>query len=186
MALASSARDSSSVLRDGDPQRRSEKVCACHRIDHRLCSHRHSDGRKRPHSCTAKTIATRHFSRFPFAQHRRFRLSPDRVCDTLTGQGLVASHAFGSRVDCSTGTGTARGGPGVVQRETHQSIQIPPPRSSVAPFLQPSLIASSSTGLQRRLISRPSSLSRNATGSDQVDAAGLAAERISVREAHFA
>ena len=56
---------------------------------------------------------------------------------------------------------------------------IPPRRSTVAPFLQPALNASSavwpaaSSHRQAFLFSR----SRNATGFDQDDAAGLAAER---------
>ena len=36
---------------------------ACHRVDHPSCPHR-----RRPHSCTAFAVATRHFSRFPFAR----------------------------------------------------------------------------------------------------------------------
>ena len=40
---------------------------ACHRVDHPSCPHRCSGGRRRPHSCTACTVATRHFSLFPLA-----------------------------------------------------------------------------------------------------------------------
>ena len=57
--------------------------------------HRRGRGRRRPHSCTAFAVATRHFSRFRFARRRRFRRWPDsvRVCDMLMGQGVVAPHA---------------------------------------------------------------------------------------------
>ena len=46
-------------------------------------------GRRRPHSCTAFTVATRQFSRFSFAWRQRLRRCADSVCDTLTRQGTV-------------------------------------------------------------------------------------------------
>ena len=72
----------------------------------------------------------------------------------------------GSRVACGTGAGAARGGAGEARREAHQSISIPPRQSSVAPFLQPSVSASSTV----RPAALPHqqaflfSLSSNATG----------------------
>ena len=57
-----------------------------------------------------------------------------------------------------------------MRREAYPSIPISPRRSTVAPFMQLALSASSAV--------RPAaSLSSNATGFDQDDAAGLAAER---------
>ena len=73
-----------------------------------------------------------------------------------------------------------RAGPGEVLREAHQSIPIPRRRSTVAPFLQPSLSVSSA--VRPRLLRRPASshhqpflffLSRKATCFDQDDAVGL-------------
>ena len=83
---------------------------------------------------------------------------------------MVPPNASRSRGAGGTGPGAARGGPGEVQLEAHPSITISPRRSTVAPFMQLALSASSAV--------RPAaSLSRNATGFDQDDAAGLSAER---------
>ena len=66
-----------------------------------------------------------------------------------------------------TGPGAARG---ELRRQAHPSIPISLRRSTVAPFMQLALSDSSAV--------RPAaSLSSNATGFDQDDAAGLAAER---------
>ena len=88
------------------------KLSACHRVDHPHCPHHRSGGRRRPHSCTALTFATRHFSRFPFAWRRRFRHCSDSVCNTLTLQEMVAPHASRSR-----GAGNIAVTSGQVQRE---------------------------------------------------------------------
>ena len=108
-----------------------------------------SCGRRRPHSFTVLTVATRH----------PFRRCPDSVCDTLTGHRVVRAHA--SCGAGGTGAGAARGGPGKMRREAHPSIPIPPRRSTVATFLQPSLSASSA--IRPRLIGRPSSSPSPAT-----------------------
>ena len=56
-------------------------------------------GRRQPHSCLAFTVATRHFSCFPFARRRRLRRCADSVCDKLTRQGTVQMQPSALPVD---------------------------------------------------------------------------------------
>ena len=84
-----------------------------------------------------------HFSRPPSARYRPFRRCSDSVSDTLTKQAVVPPNASRSRGAGGTGPGAARGGPGEVQLEAHPSITISPRRSTVAPFMQLALSASS-------------------------------------------
>ena len=148
------------------------KLCACHCVHHPPCPHRRSCGQRRPHPQTAFAVQveTPHFSRPPSARYRRFCRCSDSVSDTRTKQAVVPPNASQSRGAGGTGPGAARGGPGEVRRDAHPSIPISPRRSTVAPSMQLALSASSAV--------RPAaSLSSNATGFDQDDAAGLAAER---------
>ena len=80
------------------------------------------------------------FQLLPYARYRRFRRSPDKV------------RLSAARVD-----------PVEVREAYPSSISKPQRQSTVAPFMQPALSASSAV--------------RPATGFDQDDAAGLAAER---------
>ena len=95
--------------------------------------YRRSSGRRRPYSYTVLSVATR----------PSFRRDPDSVCDTLTRQRVVLPHAFGPCGADGTRAGAARGSPGEVRQEALQSILISLRRSTVAPFMQPSLSASS-------------------------------------------
>ena len=124
--------------------------------------------------------AQRDISAAPLRRYRRFHRCPDSVSDTLTGQAdleaVVPFNASRSRGAGGTGTGAARGDAGDVWREAHPfSIPKPQCRSTVAPFMQPALSASFAVRLAASSLSL--SLSSNATGFDQDDAAGLAVER---------
>ena len=79
------------------------------------------------------------------------------------GSPGAAAHASGSRGTSGTAAGAARGDPGDVRQEAQRSIPIQPRRSTVAPFLQPSLSASSATASSHQQVSL-CSLCRNATG----------------------
>ena len=85
-----------------------------------------------------------HFSRHPCARYRRFRRCPDIVCAPLTGQAVVPPNASRSHAAGGIGTGAVRGGLGEVRREAHpSSIPKPQRRSTVVPFMQLALSASS-------------------------------------------
>ena len=57
------------------------------------CLHRRSSGWRRPQSYTALTVATRHFSRFPFTSRRLLRRCPDSVCNMLLRLGTGGGRA---------------------------------------------------------------------------------------------
>ena len=87
----------------------------------------------------------------PWSAIRHSATSPSLGADgsvaALTVSAILqrqGPHASRSRGAGGIGAGAARGGSGEERREAHRSIPIPPRRSTVAPFLQPSLSASSS------------------------------------------
>ena len=82
---------------------------------------------------------------------------------------MVAAQVSSSRVACGTGAAAARGGAGEARREAYLSIPMLPRRSTLSASSAVLPAAQASSYQQVFLIS----LSRNATGLDQDDAAGL-------------
>ena len=107
---------------------------------------------------------------------------PSLPCQNLRyANGARGGHAPCFRITRSTGAGARRGCLREVLQEAHPLILLPPRRSTWAPFLQASPSASS-TVLPAASSHRQVfifSFSRNATGVDQDNAAGLAVEHAS-------
>ena len=118
MAPASSSRDSASVLRDGGPI--AAAGSSLHVIALIILLALIVAAVGGGDLILQRRLQSRlDISGAPYTRHRPFRRGPDKVSDTLTGQGVVPPNASRSRGAGGTGTGAARGDPGEVRREAN-------------------------------------------------------------------